>query len=153
MSRTYERFCELLSAYNETDEKWTPIQKANELLNSVNEDEIWEQRKAAINALYNYIAELDLELGNKSIRTLREVILERENDLLQEKVSDLLKRVAELEEQLKEAVQYEVLAKVRAGEGTWTPLPNKRWWYYAGCPKCGSMNITTAGVCANCGWS
>jgi predicted nucleic acid-binding Zn-ribbon protein len=21
------------------------------------------------------------------------------------------------------------------------------------CPKCGSMNITTAGVCANCGWS
>lgn len=21
------------------------------------------------------------------------------------------------------------------------------------CPRCGSMNITTAGVCANCGWS
>ena len=21
------------------------------------------------------------------------------------------------------------------------------------CPKCGSMNITTAGTCANCGWS
>ena len=21
------------------------------------------------------------------------------------------------------------------------------------CPKCGSMNITTAGVCENCGWS
>lgn len=21
------------------------------------------------------------------------------------------------------------------------------------CPKCGSFNITTAGVCANCGWS
>jgi len=143
MSRTYERFCELLSAYNETDEKWTPIQKAHELLNSVNEDEIWEQQKAAANALYNYIAELDLELGNKSIRTWRvsrrEVILERKNDLLQEKVSDLLKRVAELEEQLKEAVQYEVLAKIRAGEGT--------------CPRCGSMNITIAGVCANCGWS
>jgi len=32
------------------------------------------------------------------------------------------KRIAELVEQLKEAVQYEVLAKVRAGEGSWTPL-------------------------------
>ena len=24
---------------------------------------------------------------------------------------------------------------------------------FINCPKCGSMNITTAGVCANCGWS
>ena len=32
------------------------------------------------------------------------------------------KRIAELDGQLKEAVQYEVLAKVRAGEGSWTPL-------------------------------
>ena len=61
MSRTYERFCELLSAYNETDEKWMPIQKAHELLGSVNEDEIWEQRHAAADALFTYIAELEAE--------------------------------------------------------------------------------------------
>lgn len=59
MSRTYEKFCELLSAHNEADEKWMPIQKAHELLHSVNEDEIWEQRNAAANALYKYIAELE----------------------------------------------------------------------------------------------
>lgn len=59
MSRTYEEFCELMSAYNEADEKWMPIQKAHELLDSVNEDEIWEQRNAATNALFKYIAELE----------------------------------------------------------------------------------------------
>ncbi len=59
MSRIYEKFCELLSAHIEADEKWMPIQKANELLGSVNEDEIWEQRNAAANALYKYIAELE----------------------------------------------------------------------------------------------
>lgn len=61
MSRTYEEFSELLSAYNEADEKWTPIQKAHELLHSVNEDEIWEQRRAATVALFKYIAELEAE--------------------------------------------------------------------------------------------
>jgi len=61
MSRIYEKFCELLSAHIEADEKWMPIQKAHELLHSVNEDEIWEQRNAAANALYKYIAELDAE--------------------------------------------------------------------------------------------
>lgn len=61
MSRTYEKFCELMSAHNEADEKWMPIQKAHELLHSVNEDEIWEQRNAAANALYKYIAELEAE--------------------------------------------------------------------------------------------
>ena len=59
MSRIYEKFCELLSAHIETDEKWMPIQKAHELLGSVNEDEIWEQRNAAANALFTYIAELE----------------------------------------------------------------------------------------------
>jgi len=24
---------------------------------------------------------------------------------------------------------------------------------FANCPKCGSSNVTTAGVCANCGWT
>lgn len=24
---------------------------------------------------------------------------------------------------------------------------------FANCPKCGSFNVTTAGVCANCGWT
>ena len=59
MSRIYEKFCELLSAHIEADEKWMPIQKAHELLHGVNEDEIWEQQKAAANALYKYIAELE----------------------------------------------------------------------------------------------
>lgn len=59
MSRTYEKFCELMSAHNEADEKWMPIQKAHELLDSVNEDEIWEQRHAAADALFQYIAELE----------------------------------------------------------------------------------------------
>ena len=59
MSRTYREFGDLLSAYNEADEKWTPIQKAHELLDSVNENEIWEQRHAAANALFTYIAELE----------------------------------------------------------------------------------------------
>ncbi len=35
----------------------------------------------------------------------------------------LRKRIAELDGQLKEAVQYEILAKIRAGEGSFTPLP------------------------------
>ena len=61
MSRTYREFGDLLSAYNEADEKWTPIQKAHELLDSVNENEIWEQRHAAANALFTYIAELEAE--------------------------------------------------------------------------------------------
>ena len=34
--------------------------------------------------------------------------------------------VEELVEQLKEAGQYEVLAKVGAGEGSWTPLKKER---------------------------
>ena len=59
MSRTYEEFCKLMSAYNEADEKWMPIQKAYELLDGVNENEIWEQRHAAADALYKYIAELE----------------------------------------------------------------------------------------------
>lgn len=59
MSRTYREFGDLLSAYNEADEKWTPIQKAYELLDSVNENEIWEQRHAAADALFKYIAELE----------------------------------------------------------------------------------------------
>lgn len=62
MSWTYEEFCKLMSAYNEAEEKWMPIQKAHELLHSVNEDKIWEQRNAAANALYKYIAELESEL-------------------------------------------------------------------------------------------
>jgi hypothetical protein len=61
MSRIYEKFCELLSAHIEADEKWMPIQKAHELLGSVNEDEIWEQRHAAADALFTYIAELEAE--------------------------------------------------------------------------------------------
>lgn len=61
MSRIYEKFCELLSAHIEADEKWMPIQKAHELLGSVNEDEIWEQRHAAAYALFTYIAELEAE--------------------------------------------------------------------------------------------
>ena len=61
MSRTYREFGDLLSAYNEADEKWTPIQKAHELLDSVNEDEIWEQQHAAADALFTYIAELEAE--------------------------------------------------------------------------------------------
>ena len=61
MSRTYREFGDLLSAYNEADEKWTPIQKAHEFLDSVNEDEIWEQRHAAADALFTYIAELEAE--------------------------------------------------------------------------------------------
>ena len=63
MSRIYEEFCELMSAYNEANDKWTPIQKAHELLGSVNEDEIWEQRNAAANALYKYIAELTTRIA------------------------------------------------------------------------------------------
>lgn len=59
MSRIYEKFYELLSAHIEADEKWMPIQKAHELLGSVNEDEIWEQRHAAADALFTYIAELE----------------------------------------------------------------------------------------------
>ena len=59
MSRTYREFGDLLSAYNEADEKWTPIQKAHEFLDSVNEDEIWEQWHAAADALFTYIAELE----------------------------------------------------------------------------------------------
>ena len=58
MTRTYREFGDLLSAYSEADEKWTPIQKAHEFLDSVNEDEIWEQRHAAADALFTYIAEL-----------------------------------------------------------------------------------------------
>lgn len=41
-------------------------------------------------------------------------------------IINLKARIAELEEQLKEAVQYEVLAKVRAGEGSWAPLKKER---------------------------
>ena len=63
MSRIYEEFCELMSAYNEANDKWMPIQKAHELLGSVNEDEIWEQRNAAANALYKYIAELTTRIA------------------------------------------------------------------------------------------
>ena len=62
MSRTYREFGDLLSAYEEADEKWMPIQKAHELLDSVNEDEIWEQRHAAADALFKYIAELEGEV-------------------------------------------------------------------------------------------
>ena len=61
MSRTYREFGDLLSAYNEADEKWTPIQKAHELLDSVNEDEIWKERQTATNALFEYISELVAE--------------------------------------------------------------------------------------------
>ena len=32
------------------------------------------------------------------------------------------KRIAELEAKLKVATQYEILVKLRAGEGTWMPL-------------------------------
>lgn len=59
MSRTYREFGDLLSAYNEANEKWMPIQKAYELLDSVNENGIWEQRHAAADALFKYIAELE----------------------------------------------------------------------------------------------
>lgn len=61
MSRTYEKFCKLMSAHNEANEKWMPIQKAYELLDSVNENEIWERRRAAADALFKYIAELEEE--------------------------------------------------------------------------------------------
>lgn len=59
MSRIYEKFCELLSAHIEANEKWTPIQKAHELLDSVNENETWKQLYAAADALFTYIAELE----------------------------------------------------------------------------------------------
>ena len=68
MSRTYREFGDLLSTYNEADEKWTPIQKAHELLDSVNENEIWEQRHAAADALFTYIAELEAECASLGVR-------------------------------------------------------------------------------------
>ena len=75
MSRIYEEFCELMSAYNEANDKWTPIQKAHELLGSVNEDEIWEQRNAAANALYKYIAELTTRIAKLEAKNNRLVEL------------------------------------------------------------------------------
>ncbi len=53
----------------------------------------------------------------------------------------LRKRIAELEGKIDKLTAHS------------DRFPNKSGWYYAGCPRCGSMNITTAGVCANCGWS
>ena len=83
MSRIYEEFCELMSAYNEANDKWTPIQKAHELLGSVNEDEIWEQRNAAANALYKYIAELTTRIAELEAENERFTVhsdIERQDD-------------------------------------------------------------------------
>lgn len=80
MSRTYKEFGDLLSAYNEADEKWMPIQKAHELLGSVNEDEIWEQWNAASNALFKYIAELTTRIAE--LEAMVEQLIWVGNDLL-----------------------------------------------------------------------
>jgi tryptophan 2,3-dioxygenase len=61
MSEAFDEFGDLLDAYNEANEKWEPIQKANEFLDSVDENKIWEERHAAADALFTYIAELEAE--------------------------------------------------------------------------------------------
>ena len=62
MSRTYNEFADLLSALNKADDKWMPIQKAHELLDSVNEDNVWEERRNAGGAVFDYVADLFKEL-------------------------------------------------------------------------------------------
>jgi hypothetical protein len=52
----------LLSALNKADDKWMPIQKAHELLDSVNEDNVWEERRNAGGAVFDYVADLFKEL-------------------------------------------------------------------------------------------
>lgn len=53
---------------------------------------------------------VDLYFGNDTPGVMADIIM------------SLRKRIAELEAKLEVATQYEILAKIRAGEGSWTPL-------------------------------
>ena len=94
-------------------------------------------------ALHARISELSQAVG--LITTLKPTMVmdtEHPLDMAKEVVEYVTVHIAELEAE-KQA------RRVMVGDR----FPNKSGWYYAGCPRCGSMNITTAGVCANCGLS